>query len=56
MNAPATLRNVAGTFFIEAFLRSKHPFLIELPRGKHPLYVPVGYFALSDPLGAYYEL
>lgn len=51
MNAPATLRKVAGTFFIEAFLRSKHPFLIELSREQHPLYVPVEYFALSDTSG-----
>ena len=44
---PRHLPKVAGTFFIEAFLRSKYPFLIELSREQHPLYVPVGYFALS---------
>ena len=52
MNVPATLRKVAGTFFIVgAFLHPKYPFLIELPRKQHPLYVPVGYFALSDSSG-----
>ena len=56
MNVPATLRKVAGTSFIEAFLRSKYPFLIELQREQLPLYIPVEYFALSDSSGAYYEL
>ena len=51
MNVPATLRKVAGTSFIEAFLRSKYPFLIELQREQLPLYIPVEYFALSDSSG-----
>ena len=51
MNVPTTYLRWWGHSLLGAFLCSKYPFLIELPRKQHPLYVPVGYFALSDSSG-----